>query len=42
MLHEGGVLRVQSDIRIGTRTDKKQTAQDKIDVVKEKMKKGFN
>ncbi len=42
MLHKEGVLRVQSDIRIGTRTDKSQTAQDKIDVVQEKMKKGFN
>ncbi|CCH43676.1 hypothetical protein BN7_3229 [Wickerhamomyces ciferrii] len=42
MLHKEGVLRVQSDIRVGTRTDKGQTAQDKIDIVHEKMKRGFN
>lgn len=36
-LHENGVVRVQSDIRIGTRTDKSQSAQDKIDIVRQKM-----
>jgi uncharacterized protein (TIGR00106 family) len=40
-LHDNGVVRVQSDIRIGTRTDKSQTAQDKIDVVREKISRGF-
>lgn len=37
-VHEMGVLRVQSDIRVGTRTDKSQTAQDKVDVVEAKLK----
>ena len=32
-VHELGILRVQSDIRVGTRTDKTQTMQDKIDTV---------
>lgn len=41
-LHQEGILRIQSDIRVGTRTDKSQTAQDKVDVVNEKMKRGFN
>lgn len=34
LLHGNGVLRIQTDIRIGTRTDKKQTAADKIDAVR--------
>jgi uncharacterized protein YqgV (UPF0045/DUF77 family) len=34
MLHANGVVRIQSDIRVGSRTDKKQTAQDKVDAVK--------
>lgn len=38
-LHKNGVLRIQSDIRIGTRIDKVQTAQDKIDIVNEKIEK---
>ncbi|ODV86003.1 hypothetical protein CANARDRAFT_28058 [[Candida] arabinofermentans NRRL YB-2248] len=38
-VHEMGIFRVQSDIRVGTRTDKSQTAQDKIDVVEEKLKR---
>ncbi|RPA80895.1 cell wall biogenesis protein-like protein Ecm15 [Ascobolus immersus RN42] len=33
MLHENNILRVQSDIRVGTRTDKSQTAQQKVDKV---------
>ncbi|KAH3671349.1 hypothetical protein WICMUC_004646 [Wickerhamomyces mucosus] len=40
-LHEEGILRVQSDIRIGTRIDKSQSAQDKIDIVRVKMERGF-
>lgn len=36
-LHDDGIQRIQSDIRVGTRTDKKQTAQDKMDKVKAKM-----
>ncbi|ABN65142.1 predicted protein [Scheffersomyces stipitis CBS 6054] len=38
LLHGQGVVRIQSDIRVGTRTDKKQTPQDKIDVVERKLK----
>jgi uncharacterized protein (TIGR00106 family) len=30
MLHERGVARIQSDIRVGTRTDKKQHFEDKV------------
>lgn len=35
--HAQGVMRVHSDIRIGTRTDKEQTAQDKVDAVLSKL-----
>ncbi|CCE82536.1 Piso0_002266 [Millerozyma farinosa CBS 7064] len=38
ILHEKGVVRIQSDIRVGTRTDKKQKPQDKIDIVESKFK----
>lgn len=38
VLHEKGVVRIQSDIRVGTRTDKSQKPQDKIDVVEAKLK----
>lgn len=38
ILHERGVVRIQSDIRVGTRTDKLQKPQDKIDVVEAKLK----
>lgn len=33
MLHKNGVVRIQSDIRVGSRTDKKQTFQDKVSAV---------
>lgn len=33
MLHEEGVVRIQSDIRVGTRTDKKQGFREKVEVV---------
>jgi uncharacterized protein YqgV (UPF0045/DUF77 family) len=33
MLHANGIVRIQSDIRVGTRTDKKQSFQDKVDAV---------
>ncbi|KAJ8143364.1 hypothetical protein OY671_003504 [Metschnikowia pulcherrima] len=39
VLHESGVVRIQSDIRVGTRIDKHQTPQQKIDVVEAKIKK---
>ena len=34
MLHDRGVVRIQSDIRVGSRTDKKQTFEDKVATVK--------
>ena len=34
MLHANGVVRIQSDIRVGTRTDKVQSFGDKVDAVK--------
>ncbi|CCH61574.1 hypothetical protein TBLA_0F00300 [Henningerozyma blattae CBS 6284] len=36
--HENGIVRIQSDVRIGTRSDKPQSAQDKVDVVLRKLK----
>jgi uncharacterized protein YqgV (UPF0045/DUF77 family) len=33
LLHAGGVVRIQTDIRVGSRTDKTQTIEDKIAVV---------
>jgi uncharacterized protein (TIGR00106 family) len=33
MLHQNGVVRIQSDIRIGTRTDKNQSFEDKVAAV---------
>lgn len=33
MLHEKGIVRIQSDIRAGSRTDKSQTAEDKVNAV---------
>jgi uncharacterized protein YqgV (UPF0045/DUF77 family) len=37
-LHDSGYVRVHSDLRVGTRTDKAQSMQDKIDTVEQKMK----
>lgn len=34
-LHETGVVRIASDIRVGTRTDKAQTSQQKVDSVQD-------
>lgn len=33
MLHARGVVRIQSDIRVGSRTDKKQSFEDKVNAV---------
>lgn len=38
-VHEMGIYRVQSDIRVGTRTDKAQTMQDKVNAVESKLEK---
>ncbi|CCE61522.1 hypothetical protein TPHA_0A04490 [Tetrapisispora phaffii CBS 4417] len=35
--HENGIIRIQTDMRVGTRVDKQQFAQDKIDVVLKKL-----
>ncbi|CAL5870403.1 uncharacterized protein PFLUO_LOCUS4639 [Penicillium psychrofluorescens] len=39
LLHEQGVVRIQSDIRSGSRTDKLQTAEDKVNKVRELLGK---
>ena len=36
-LHEMGAPRINTTIKMGTRTDRKQTMQDKIDSVNEKL-----
>lgn len=33
ILHEKGIVRIQTDIRVGSRTDKVQTMQDKVSAV---------
>lgn len=38
MLHENGIVRIQSDIRVGSRTDKKQTHKDKVEAVEKLLK----
>jgi uncharacterized protein (TIGR00106 family) len=38
VLHEEGVVRIQSTIRIGTRTDKSISNRQKIDAVKDLLK----
>jgi len=30
ILHEKGIVRIQTDIRVGSRTDKKQSFEDKV------------
>ena len=34
LLHANGVVRIQSDIRVGSRTDKKQSSEDKVAAVR--------
>lgn len=38
MLHARGVVRIQSDIRVGSRTDKKQSFEDKVSAVEKLLK----
>ena len=33
LLHTQGIVRIQSDIRVGSRTDKTQTMEDKVSAV---------
>lgn len=42
LAHANGIARIQSDVRVGTRVDKHQTAQDKVDVVLKKLKENSN
>ncbi|KAI9828266.1 MAG: hypothetical protein M1826_006092 [Phylliscum demangeonii] len=37
MLHQQGIVRVQTDVRVGTRTDKKQSFEDKVIAVERAM-----
>lgn len=39
MLHANGVVRIQSDIRVGSRTDKKQSFEDKVSAVNKLLEK---
>ncbi|CAN3372918.1 hypothetical protein DIURU_002808 [Diutina rugosa] len=41
-LHKSGVVRIQSDIRVGTRTDKSQSPEDKVNIVKKKLAQAQN
>ncbi|PVI01499.1 hypothetical protein DM02DRAFT_654381 [Periconia macrospinosa] len=40
MLHANGVVRIQSDIRVGSRTDKKQGFRDKVEAVERLLEEG--
>ena len=39
MLHEKGIVRIQTDIRVGSRTDKKQSFGDKVTAVNDLLAK---
>ena len=41
MLHANGVVRIQSDIRVGSRTDKKQSFEDKVTAVEKLLASGL-
>lgn len=36
-LHESGIMRISSTIKVGTRTDKEQSIGDKIDAVNQRL-----
>ncbi|KAF1840125.1 cell wall biogenesis protein-like protein Ecm15 [Cucurbitaria berberidis CBS 394.84] len=38
LLHQNGIVRIQSDIRVGSRTDKKQGFKDKVEAVEKLLK----
>ena len=40
LVHSMGVVRIQSSMRVGTRTDKKQTAADKVKRVQDLLAAG--
>ena len=39
MLHASGIVRIQSDIRVGSRTDKRQGFEDKVKAVQDLLAK---
>lgn len=39
LAHKNDYVRIQSSLRVGTRTDKHQTAQDKVDTLLQKLEK---
>ncbi len=39
LLHANGVVRIQSDIRVGSRTDKRQGFEDKVKAVEDLLAK---
>ncbi|KAJ9158436.1 hypothetical protein NKR19_g3290 [Coniochaeta hoffmannii] len=39
LVHQTGVVRIQTSMRVGTRTDKNQTAEDKVKRVQDLLKK---
>lgn len=39
LLHQQGVVRIQSDIRVGSRTDKEQSFEDKVNKVRDLLAK---
>jgi len=39
-LHQMGVPRISTNLRVGTRTDQAQTMDDKVESVEKKLKKG--
>ncbi|KAL4887999.1 YkoF-like protein [Aspergillus ambiguus] len=38
LLHQQGIVRIQTDIRVGSRTDKEQSFEDKVNKVRELLK----
>lgn len=42
LLHQNGIVRIQSDIRVGSRTDKKQRAEDKVAAVQRLLQEDGN
>lgn len=42
LLHQNGIVRIQSDIRVGSRTDKKQSAEDKVAAVQRLLQEDEN
>ncbi|KAF2867358.1 YkoF-like protein [Massariosphaeria phaeospora] len=40
LLHQNGVVRIQSDIRVGSRTDKTQRFRDKVEAVEKLLEGG--